>query len=151
MTTRRPRGASAASAAAVVTPPDGVVDHFGAAAPSQLSNLIGDILRVDVGCDELLQNRCRRGVVARRCPVDADDPGAAGAGDLSYRAADPAGHPEHRDGLVLVQLRCLDRAEPADDEVHPDGGGFINLSRSGLYEPPPRRARHATRRAIRPG
>jgi hypothetical protein len=52
--------------------------------------LIGDILRVAVGRDELLQKRCRRGVVARRYAVDADNPGAANAGDLGYRAADAA-------------------------------------------------------------
>jgi hypothetical protein len=66
----------------------------------------------------------RRGVVAGRPPSDADHAGTAGVRDLGDCAADPAGDPEHRDGLVLLHLCGLDRTSPTDDEVNPDGGGF---------------------------
>ena len=85
----------------------------------------GDVLRVAVDSDELLHNCRGRRVVGRRPAVNADHSSAAGAGDLGDRTADPAGHPNTATVSSFCRSAAFDGAHPADDEIHPNGGGFV--------------------------
>ena len=62
--------------------------------------------------------------------------------DLCDRAAHSPGDTEDRDGFAGRQLRRFHRPVPADHEVDPDGGGFVEAEPFGFANQRLDRYRH---------